>query len=47
MLSCEFLLSSAIEMARAAGDVQLEYFRSKSLTIGIKQNESDVCDSCR
>lgn len=42
MLSCESLLSSAIEMARAAGDVQLEYFRSKSLTIGIKQNESDV-----
>ena len=36
------LLSAAISMARAAGDVQLEYFRSSHLNIETKSNEYDV-----
>lgn len=36
------LLESAISMARAAGDVQMEYFRSSHLNIETKSNESDV-----
>ena len=36
------LLASAISMARAAGDVQLEYFRSSHLCIETKSNEYDV-----
>lgn len=36
------LLESAISMARSAGDVQLEYFRSSHLDIETKSNEYDV-----
>lgn len=35
-------LEAAISMARAAGDVQLEYFRSSHLDIQTKSNEYDV-----
>lgn len=35
-------LDDAISMAKAAGDVQLEYFRSKALDIHTKLNDSDV-----
>lgn len=36
------LLESAISMARSAGDVQMEYFRSSHLDIMTKSNEYDV-----
>lgn len=36
------MLEAAIVMARAAGDVQLEYFRSSHLDIETKSNEYDV-----
>lgn len=36
------LLEAAISMARAAGDVQMEYFRSSHLNIETKSNEYDV-----
>ena len=35
-------LSFAINMARAAGQIQLDYFRSSSLGLKTKQNDSDV-----
>lgn len=35
-------LTAAISMARAAGDVQLQYFRSSHLKIETKSNEYDV-----
>lgn len=36
------LLAAAIDMSRAAGDIQLKYFRNSALKIDIKQNDSDV-----
>lgn len=38
----DLFLREAILMARAAGDIQLEYFRSRHFSISTKQNESDV-----
>lgn len=44
MMKPEYLsfLQNAIAMARAAGDIQLEFFRTTHLDTHIKQNDSDV-----
>lgn len=41
-MDIESLLKSAMSMARAAGDIQMKYFRSTFLQIDTKQNDSDV-----
>ena len=41
-LNTDDLLLLAIELAQKAGKVQLEYFRSKNLTVENKLNDADI-----